>query len=137
MATEALKAHNQARAIDKQKPLIWNKDLAQISQEWAVKLASTCQIYHHQGQIPFGENLYYYSQSSSISNAVKAWVNEKNFYNYKQNKCQAGKQCGHYTQVVWKGTTDVGCGFKACSNGAQIYVCSYFPAGNIVGARPF
>ena len=91
IAAEALKAHNQVRAQDKQKPLIWNKDLAQISQDWATQLASSCKMYHHQGEIPFGENLYYYSQTSSITNAVKAWANEKSFYNYQQNKCQAGQ----------------------------------------------
>ncbi|MCL4162966.1 UNVERIFIED_CONTAM: hypothetical protein GTU68_023094, partial [Idotea baltica] len=134
---EALRTHNQVRAQDRQKPLVWSKDLEQISQQWANKLASSCKMYHHQGQIPFGENLFYKGGKASVSEVVRAWANEKKFYNYQQNKCQAGKQCGHYTQVVWKGTTDVGCGFKSCSNGAQIWVCSYFPAGNIVGARPF
>ena len=137
IAAEALRAHNQVRAQDRQKPLVWSKDLEQISQEWATQLASSCKMYHHQGQIPFGENLFYKSQSAPVSEAVKSWANEKRFYNYQQNRCQQGQQCGHYTQIVWKGTTDVGCGFSSCSNGAQIWVCSYFPAGNVVGARPF
>ena len=137
IAAEALRAHNQVRAQDKQQPLVWSKDLEQISQQWANKLASSCKMYHHQGKLPFGENLFYKSRRASASEAIRAWANEKKFYNYQQNRCQAGKQCGHYTQIVWKGTTDVGCGFKSCSNGAQIWVCSYFPAGNVVGARPF
>ena len=137
IAAEALKAHNQVRAQDGQKPLVWSKDLEQISQQWANKLASSCQMYHHQGELPFGENLFYKSQSASATEVVRSWASEKQFYNYQQNKCQAGKQCGHYTQIVWKGTTDVGCGYKSCSNGSQIWVCSYFPAGNVVGARPF
>ena len=137
IAAEALRAHNQVRAQDRQKPLVWSKDLEQISQQWANRLASTCKMYHHQGQVPFGENLFYKTQSTSVSEVVRTWASEKRFYNHQQNKCQAGKQCGHYTQIVWKGTTDVGCGYKSCSNGAQIWVCSYFPAGNVVGARPF
>ena len=79
IAAEALRAHNQVRAQDKQKPLIWNKDLAQISQEWATQLASTCKMYHHQGKVPFGENLYYHSKSTSVANAVKFWASEKSF----------------------------------------------------------
>lgn len=137
IAGEALKAHNQVRAQNGQKPFVWSKDLEQISQQWADKLASSCKLYHHQGQIPFGENLFFSSGASSATAAVNAWASEKQFYNYQQNTCQAGKVCGHYTQIVWKGTTDVGCGYKSCSNGSQIWVCSYFPAGNIVGARPF
>ena len=137
VATEALRAHNQVRAQDGQRPLVWSKDLEQISQQWADKLASSCQLNHRQGQLPFGENLFYYSQNASVGQAVSAWASEKKFYNYQQNKCQAGKQCGHYTQIVWKGTTDLGCGYKSCSNGSQIWVCNYFPAGNFNGARPF
>ncbi len=134
---EALLAHNQVRAKDHQQPLKWSKDLENISQNWADKLASSCRVYHHRGQLPFGENLFFSSNASSITRAVNAWAAEKKNYNYKQNKCQPGKQCGHYTQIVWKGTTEVGCGTKQCANGSQIWVCSYFPAGNIVGARPF
>ncbi len=136
-AAEALRAHNQVRAQDKQRPLKWSKDLESISQQWANQLARSCKMYHHKGQIPFGENLFYSSAPTSVAHAVRSWANEKKLYNHKQNSCQAGKQCGHYTQIVWKGTTDVGCGVKRCANGSEIWVCSYFPAGNIVGARPF
>ncbi|MEE9310537.1 MAG: CAP domain-containing protein [Cocleimonas sp.] len=134
---QSLKAHNIVRARDKQRPLQWSADLENISQQWANQLASSCKMYHHKGDIPFGENLFISSAPTTINHAVTAWANEKNFYNHPQNKCQPGKQCGHYTQIVWKGTTDVGCAMKSCSNGSQIYVCSYFPGGNIVGARPF
>jgi pathogenesis-related protein 1 len=134
---QALQAHNTARIKDKQRPLQWSPDLENISQKWANQLASNCKVYHHQGDIPFGENLFISTAPTTVGHAVNAWVNEKNFYNHPQNKCQAGKQCGHYTQVVWKGTTDVGCAMQSCSNGSQIYVCSYFPGGNVVGARPF
>ena len=134
---QALQAHNSARAKDKQRPLQWSKDLEKISQQWANQLARSCKIYHHKGDIPFGENIFSYSLPTTVDHAISAWTDEKKYYNYRQNQCKLGKQCGHYTQVVWKGTTDVGCAKQSCSNGAEIVVCSYFPAGNIVGARPF
>ncbi len=134
---QALQVHNQARAKDKQRPLIWSADLENISQKWANQLAQSCKMYHHKGNIPFGENLFISTARTSVGQAINAWVNEKKNYIWVQNKCQAGKQCGHYTQVVWKGTTDVGCAKQTCSNGSEIYVCSYFPGGNVVGARPF
>lgn len=137
LKVSALKAHNDVRAKDRQRPLQWSSDLQQISQQWANQLARSCKIYHHKGNIPFGENLFMSTVRTTVAHAVKNWANEKKHYNYQQNRCQPGKQCGHYTQVVWKGTTDVGCALKSCSNGSQIYVCSYFPAGNVVGARPF
>lgn len=36
------------------------------------------------------------------------------------------------TQVVWKGTTSVGCSLARCSFGTLV-VCHYSPQGNILG----
>jgi len=130
IAIESLKLHNQVRANDGQKPFVWSDDLAQIAQIWAEKLASSCQTYHRNVEVPFGENLLK-TTSTSVSEVIKTWASEKEFYNYKKNKCQSGKECGNYTQIVWKGTTDLGCAVHACSDGEQqIWVCNYFPAGN-------
>ncbi|MEM6522020.1 MAG: CAP domain-containing protein, partial [Cyanobacteria bacterium P01_C01_bin.70] len=41
---------------------------------------------------------------------VAAWVAEKADYDYASNSCASGKVCGHYTQIVWRETTAVGCG---------------------------
>ena len=47
---------------------------------------------------------------------------------------------GHYTQLVWKGTQQVGCHTARCAAGtifsmASWYtVCNYYPAGNMDGA---
>ena len=35
-------------------------------------------------------------------------------------------------QVVWKGTTQVGCGWARCGAGVMV-TCRYSPAGNILG----
>merc|ERR1719327_622481 len=40
---------------------------------------------------------------------------------------------GHFTQVVWKSTTKLGCG--TASDGPNVYVtCRYDPGGNMMGA---
>jgi hypothetical protein len=39
---------------------------------------------------------------------------------------------GHFTQLVWVGTTRAGCGFNARCTMAT-YVCQYAPAGNVLG----
>ena len=39
---------------------------------------------------------------------------------------------GHFTQVVWRGTTAVGCGRSQC-NGLDVWICQYDPPGNVEG----
>lgn len=41
---------------------------------------------------------------------------------------------GHFSQVVWKGSEDIGVGKAKTKDGAIIVVCNYFPAGNVVGS---
>ena len=147
---KTLEAHNRVRAKHNLPPLKWSNKLAKYSQQWANKLASgtACQMYHRSGTPPYGENLFRSSaviwsdgkrevSQVTISDVVKAWANEEKWYNYNNNSCQPGKQCGHYTQVVWKDTKEVGCAMKVCADKSQSWVCSYNPAGNYVGYRPY
>lgn len=146
----ALEAHNKVRAKHNIPPLKWSDRLAKYSQQWANQMAKTrhCSMYHRKGNPPFGENLYrstaiVWSDGRTeippvtIKNVVKAWTDEERWYNYKSNRCQRGKQCGHYTQAVWKNTTEVGCAMKVCADKSQTWVCSYNPPGNYTGVRPY
>jgi len=145
-----LQAHNRVRAKHHLPPLKWSNRLANYSQQWANQLgrSSHCQMYHRSGSPPFGENLYRSSAliwndgkreiaPINIKEVVKAWTDEERWYNYKTNRCQPGKKCGHYTQAVWKNTKEVGCAMKVCADKSQTWVCSYNPAGNYVGMKPY
>jgi len=145
-----LQIHNAVRLQHGLSPLKWSNDLAKISQKWANKLGSgnSCKMYHQTGNLPFGENLFISSPTIwsdgrrevgavSIKKVVNSWASEKKWYNLEKNSCQSGQQCGHYTQLVWKGTKEVGCSLKVCNDKSQVWVCNYFPAGNIIGARPY
>ena len=38
-------------------------------------------------------------------------------------------------QIVWVGTTSIGCGMSTCTaGGSHMMVCRYDPAGNVPGA---
>ncbi len=150
----ALDSHNRVRAKHGLQPLKWSDKLAAYSQEWANHLGrgNSCQMYHRSGNPPHGENLYISSavvwsdgkkevarerNRVTVRDVVKVWTDEEKWYNYKNNSCQPGRQCGHYTQIVWRDTTEVGCAVKFCGDQSQNWVCSYNPPGNYVGKRPY
>jgi pathogenesis-related protein 1 len=88
-----------------------------------------------------GENL---ARSTSVVSAAD-WVAEKQWWNCLANTCSTvtGAQCGHYTQVVWQDTLNVGCSIRQCpdsTNPNQIWnqlVCNYNRVGNFNGKNPF
>lgn len=149
-----LQAHNIVRRSHKLAPLAWSDSLAAYAQQWANHLASTsnCQMRHRptSGRFKqeYGENLWWASpriwsdgitevQKITIGRVVKDWADEKPFYNYRNNSCKSGEQCGHYTQLVWRETTEVGCAYQQCSDKSQLWVCNYNPPGNYIGERPY
>ena len=138
-------AHNQWRSKTGVPGLKWSAELAEAAHEWAAHLAeSTCTPGHSNGK--YGENVYMASpvtssdgstkmQDITVQNVVDAWGNEIKDYDHEDNTCHF--VCGHYTQVVWKTTTEVGCGMATCEDNSQIWICQYTPAGNMVGEKPY
>ncbi|EMD41805.1 hypothetical protein CERSUDRAFT_110367 [Gelatoporia subvermispora B] len=132
---EYLADHNTVRAQHGAAPLTWNNTLADKAQQWA----NGCVFQHSGGTLgPFGENLAAGTGSSyGIDAAIQSWTSEVSQYD------PSNPQPSHFTQVVWKATTEVGCAVQTC-NGifdpsfgpAQYFVCEYFPQGNVVGEFP-
>jgi pathogenesis-related protein 1 len=133
-----LAAHNAARVQVGVPPLRWSNRLAASAKTLADTLcaASGC-VMAHSNATAIGENL---SWARSIrlrpSEAVALWTDERQFYDRASNQCAPNEDCGHYTQVVWRDTTVVGCA-HATSGPDEIWVCQYAPPGNYVGERPF
>jgi hypothetical protein len=148
-------AHNAARAAVSNPtpnpaipPLMWSESLAMTAQAYANKLATTggCKLVHSMAP-GLGENLAWYSGSmASVQDVVDGWASESACWTYGKfmqgDNCDAtcaqqhySNGCGHYTQVVWRKTTMVGCGEADCpgSPHAEIWVCNYTPQGNYIG----
>ncbi|KAG5625304.1 hypothetical protein H5410_010522 [Solanum commersonii] len=69
--------------------------------------------------------------------AVNLWVGENPYYDYNSNSCTGGKECRHYTQVVWKNSIQLGRARVQCTNGWWFVTCNYNPPGNYIGQRPY
>jgi pathogenesis-related protein 1 len=143
---QILAAHNVYRSELGIPPLTWSASLASYAQAWANELANNrnCQMAHrpHDDKSPwnliYGENIFSGSAGYTFPDAVKAWGDEKKLFDHKTKKCTGEWwACGHYTQVIWKNTTQVGCAIAKCANGSVIIVCNYNPAGNYSGQPPY
>jgi pathogenesis-related protein 1 len=134
MAEEMLRAHNAVRSRARVPPLAWSETLASYAQAWADQLAREHRLRHHSKPV-YGENLYLIERGRAAPAAVVAsWAAEASHYNYRRNSCRG--HCGHYTQIVWNATRQVGCA-QAVQGSTQMWVCEYNPPGNIVGERPY
>jgi pathogenesis-related protein 1 len=129
-----LAAHNAVRSEVGVPPLVWSESLAEYAAEWARTLAEEGRLHHHDRPV-YGENLYLISGGRTNPRlVVETWAAEEADYDAKTNSCRA--RCGHYTQIVWRDTKQVGCGV-ARSGRTEVWVCNYDPPGNYVGERPY
>ena len=122
-------------------PLVWDVGAARAAQAWA----NQCILGHPtQGDnLDYGQNVALANLPATGTDGVDNWETEHASYTYGQptGTCtDTESNCGHYTQMVWRQTTAVGCGVTVCPtvqnfNGGPIAdeVCNFSPAGNYPG----
>jgi len=141
-AAELVAAHNRYRTSAGVEPLAWSNDLASQAQKWADRLAKQGgrKIYHSntEGQ---GENIWWGTSGAyTFSQMIEGWGSEGKYFKEGTfpdvSKDGKWESVGHYTQIVWRTTTRVGCA-KASAGGYDILVCRYSPQGNIEGQKPY
>ncbi len=139
-AQALLAEHNRARDEAGVPRLRWSVKLAGEAQGWAEQLARAGSL-EHSSQTGVGENLWMGSAGYYRPEAmVGAFVNEKRYFQPGQfprvSRTGNWEDVGHYTQVVWRDTREVGCAIAR--NGRDDFlVCRYWPAGNWMGESPF
>lgn len=126
-----LDEHNKKRDLHGVQHLSWDATLAEYAANYAASSFScnNVQLIHSQG--PYGENL----AAGYVGGAapVDAWYDEISKYNYDDPGFS--EATGHFTQVVWKSTSKVGCAKVTCDNAWRQYtICEYSDSrGNVVG----
>lgn len=138
---EFLRVHNEARASVGVPPLRWSDVLAGIAQEWADKLVATGTFQHRDlATAGLGENIYRGLEGHSPADAARLWLEERAAFEGRVHSQKdlgiTGHMTGHYTQMVWRESTEVGYGI-AWSGGRVVVVANYAPGGNRNGRRPY
>ena len=132
-----LNEHNYLRSLHGVPPLILNKRLNDIAQNYAKILARKKVMEHSEeedraldGQY-VGENLYMKMSSGKVKyvcgDMSKSWYSEIKDYDFETGESTG--VTGHFTQLVWKDSKEVG--FGIAFNGGYLFtVANYFPGGN-------
>ena len=132
---DMLEWHNKYRKMHHVPPLKLNKDICTISENYAKTLATKLKSLQHSDNEykgkELGENLYRsFGMEVNGYTVSKNWYDEINKYNFNGD-WQSG--CGHFTQMIWKDTKEVGFGKWKDKNEHSFVVANYYPAGNYVG----
>jgi len=144
---------NQPSASNMRK-LVWNDELAVIAQRWA----DQCTFGHDPersklDRTSVGQNVATFSnsrkfswaeiESSYLAQSAQNWYDEvtnPGFSRWNIKPFQFSSGTGHYTQVVWAETREVGCGLVYYLDGSwytTLVVCNYAVAGNMAGGEMY
>ena len=141
---QALLIHNNARSEVGVNNLKWSTELSKDAAEWATHMAKEDRMYHSENEDRpnQGENLFYTTATDSLTsarNASQLWYEEIELYTYSpilsgENDFYA---IGHYTQMIWSSTTEVGMAMAVSGSGKTYVAARYSPQGNFVGQYPY
>ncbi|MEO7178456.1 MAG: CAP domain-containing protein [Allosphingosinicella sp.] len=136
-----LAIHNRERAAAGARPLVWDAGLAATAAAYGPALERLGKLAHsppaaRPGQ---GENLWMGTRNAyELEEMAGSWAAEKSLF--RPGTFPAVSTSGnwsdvaHYTQMIWKGTTRVGCAVHK-SRKWDFLICRYSPYGNVVGQR--
>ncbi|HEY1086458.1 MAG TPA: CAP domain-containing protein [Archangium sp.] len=139
-------AHNLARANAMPAPspalplVNWSTRAQALAEDWAARC-----VFEHRDPNSLGENLFASTRETPPADVIADWADERVDYTYSTNTCRIGRDCGHYTQIVWRSSVGVGCAQQRCTSNSPfsisstwfLFVCNYDPAGNFVGQKPY
>ena len=135
-ATRILALHNRERAAVGTPPLVWDPLLAQSAASYGPTLMQLRRLVHSPRATRPGQRENLAMATTGYLNDLQLagmWVAEKHHFapGLFPNVSRTGnwEDVSHYTQMVWKGTTHVGCALYR-GGGNDYLICRYSPPGN-------
>ncbi|XP_078733895.1 uncharacterized protein LOC144948341 [Lampetra fluviatilis] len=118
--------------------MMWKKEVYLNALSWA----NNCTFGHSPDarrkttQWTCGENIFMSSAPFTWNYAIRDWYNEVTAPGFQYNVgAVTPGAVGHYTQLVWYNSFQLGCAVNYCPNNPGVpkylYVCHYCPMGNL------
>ena len=136
-----LAIHNRERVATGARPLVWDSALARAAAGYGPALERLGKLAHspaasRRGQ---GENLWMGTRDAyALEEMAEGWAAEKSLFRpgIFPGVSRSGNwsDVAHYTQMIWKGTSRVGCAVRKTRKWDYL-ICRYAPHGNVVGQR--
>ena len=145
-----LSQHNKYRKRHGVGELTLDNELIKLAQDYSAVLAYNTDKYYiapsgnkNKNKEIVGENIFTCTSilkencyTDGSTKPVDDWYNEIKKYNYSDPGFTI--DTAHFTQVIWKGTSKMGCGASVKDDGVTYkVVCNYYKAGNIVNRNIF
>jgi hypothetical protein len=133
-----LAIHNRERTRIGASPLSWDPALAAAAAGYGPALSRLGKLAHsdystRRGQ---GENLFMGTRGAySLEEMIGGWADERSLFRPgifpKVSRSGHGGDVGHYTQMIWRTTTRIGCALHSDAKW-DFMICRYSPPGNIL-----
>lgn len=142
-ATRMLAMHNRERERLGLPQLRWNTKLEQDARHWSRHLARKGALQHAERSAlgDTGENLWmgtagYWDAERMVGMFIEEGRNFRSGAFPEISRTGNWYDAGHYSQIVWRDTQEVGCSVATEGNW-DVLVCRYWPAGNVIGQKPY
>lgn len=132
-AADCVRAHNEYRRLHRVPDLKLSSSLSKYAQEWADTL-SRRGVLQSRGGSRYGENIFCVQSSAPIEingrDPVDQWYKEGK--NHIFGKEPSTLKTGHFTQIVWRESEEIGVAIARNRNGQIFVVANYDPPGNVI-----
>ncbi|KAL9983951.1 hypothetical protein ACROYT_G006200 [Oculina patagonica] len=122
--------HNYFRTLHQVPNVTWSMSLQKEAEDWVKYLADNNK-FHHSSKNPGNLYLSVYRPREYCSDAIWWFHWEEKYYNYSNPKYY--KAAGHFTQVLWKNSKQIGAAWAIRKDGRLVISIKYNPGGNYIG----